>query len=271
MKIKITDSRSLEITPLSSRSLSLTENNIKAIETRNHYEDFNQTFYTNVINCLKYERKSPYIIKLGDNITVNEHNYKVNKIISDRNGYVLVDQDINKSAKYILPLVANTNNIASNYLFNMCLYNTYLYHEKYPELSNNKFLFLKYRFFNNDIYKKMESLITQQKNFVLLDDSEKNFTTFVLDISEEHTDTINKFLIGSYHTIREKDCHKILNFFTHVKNGREYSTLYTSIQQVLNKDAKKVIQMENFLDVKLPEGIGIESKPIINNETLKIF
>lgn len=269
MRIQITDQKSLEITTISSRSLSLRMNNIKAIETRNYYEEFDQTFYTDNITGLRFEGKNPFIIKLGDNIKIDRVNYKINNIICGRNNeYILIDQELNKSAKYLLPLVLPVGAIATGYLFNTCLYNTYLYCDKYPKLSDDKYLFLKYRFYDRPEYKLFESIILKQKNFIFADDSEKGFTTFVLDIGEEFSSTVDLFKLGKYHVFKEPYDNKILNFFIPTKSGKRYKGLFTQIKQILTRDINKVKQLENKLGMELPEGMGLESKPSLKSETL---
>lgn len=271
MIIQITDKKRLEITELSSRSLSLRMNNIKPLESRTYYEEFNQTFYTEEITQLKFEGKDPYIIKLGDTITINRVIYNINKIICGRDyEYILIDQELNKSTKYILPLIVPINSYATEYLFNSCLYNTYLHCNKYPLLSNNKYLFIKYRFYDIPTYKIFESSILKQKNFVLTDDSEKGFTTFVLDIGEEFNSTVDLFNLGKYHVFKEEHDTRILNFFIPSKNGREYGGIYNQIKQCLTKDINKIKQLESKLGMELPEGIGLDSKPEIIKETLKL-
>jgi len=271
MEVQITDSKSLEINILNSRSLSLITNNIKGIELRDCYTEFNYPFETNEILELRFEGKSPYVIKLGETIDIDKNTYTINKILCGRNNeYILIDQEINKSAKYILPLLLPLGATATGYLYNKCLYNTYLYCNKYPKLSNEKFLFLKYRFFDNPVYKILESLITSQKNFVLVDDSEKGFATFVLDIGEEFSGNIEYFKQGKYHMFKDLHDNKITGFFNFNKNEGDYKPIYMQIHQTLNRTKEGIKKLEDKLGVILPEGMGLESKPDLLKETLNL-
>ena len=269
MIIKITEKKSLDITSLGSKSLSLKLNNIKALESRTYYEEFGNTFYTQTITKLKFEGKEPYIIKLGDEIVVDKVKYVITKIIcGEKDDYILITEELNKSAKYLLPLILPKGSTATGYLFNICLFNTYLYCNKYPEMSNGKFLFLKYRFFDNDQYKKLEDIIINQNNFVLIDDSEKGFTTFALDIGEKFNITMHHFLSGKYHMFSPECEDRILRFLSPITSGKSYTRLHHEVKQVLKRDEGKIKQLEKALGMELPEGIGLDSKPKRINETL---
>ena len=140
------------ITKENSRVLVLTLNNTKPVETYKTYEDYNKTFSTSEILSLKFSVEN--VINIGDIIKIEDNDFVINEIIPSEKGYYLLESEINKSAKYVLPLIADRN-YATNFLFKKCLYNTYLYCDKYPQYNDDKHLFLMYKYTNYTIYKNM--------------------------------------------------------------------------------------------------------------------
>ena len=271
MEIKITDKKIINILPVNARMLSLNLQNLIPTEKREIYTELGHNILTNKILGLNFYDKKRF--NIGDELIVNGVNYTINQIEPGEDyNYYLIDSTFNKSANYLLPLVADTNKSAGNYLTNFCLYNTYLYCDKYPQYSNGNFLFLCYKFMNLSGYKKMETEIIQQSNFVEIIEPNKNFTVFVLEINNRFKDTVNQFINGQYNLFHKDVKDKILSFYDIRNNGgaETYLRTYIRIKDVLYNSKEEIARLEKKLDIRLPEGMCIESKPLTNEETLII-
>lgn len=256
------------ITKENSRVLVLTLKNTKPVEVYKTYEDYNETFLTSEILKLKFSVKD--IISVGDTISIEENDFIINEIIPSERGYYLLESEINKSAKYVLPLIADRT-FATNFLFNKCLYNTYLYCNKYPQYNDNKHLFVVYKYVNNPVYKKMEESLFKNPNFIEVFEANSKKTVFIFEIPERYVYDVKLIIEGKYHLIDNFVKSDIIAFYEPTKNSdTKYTKLYNSLKEVFERNVNKTKMLENKLGCKLPKTIGIESKPDINKETLKL-
>ena len=256
------------ITKENSRVLVLTLNNTKPVETYKTYEDYNKTFSTSEILSLKFSVEN--VINIGDIIKIEDNDFVINEIIPSEKGYYLLESEINKSAKYVLPLIADRN-YATNFLFKKCLYNTYLYCDKYPQYNDDKHLFVMYKYTNNPIYKKMEESLFKNPNFIEVFEANSQNTVFIFEIPKRYIYDVSLILKGKYHMIDNFVKSDIIDFFEPFKNkDSKYKGLYTNLKEVFERNENKIKLLESKLGCKLPKTVGIESKPDINKETLKL-
>lgn len=272
MQIKLNGIKKLELKALTSRSLSLTMYNCSALEEREYFTVLDETIYTNTITKLKFHGTNNFEVCLGLPLVVDKVKYNVVEIIPGEriNQYIIISSHLNISTKYLLPLVSNEKSTASNYLFNTCLDNCYMKCNKYPDLEKGKFLFVTYRFFNNAMYKKLETEITNQKNFVLADDSRQGFTTFILDISEAIYESVVLISTGKYSLLSPEIKSRIVSFYDPKRAGSTYKYQHKYVKDVLYVSEDRRQQLEKKLDIKLNEGCELESKPLLINETLEL-
>lgn len=268
MEIKITEKKVIIIEPINARVLSLKFKNISPTELREYDTFLGSTFSTGKILGLSFYDKKKFII--GDVLKVNDIDYTINVIEPGPDfDYYLIDTEFNQSVKYLLPLISENNKKADGYLVSSCLYNTYLSLEKYPEYNDCNFLFLCYKFINDDNYKKLEKEIINQKNFVATLEPSTSFTIFVMELDKKYNETISLFLEGKHHNFKPEVKSKITEFYSVVSN-KNYNRLLYWVKSVMNRDKLEVVKFEEKFGCKLPSNMSIESKPDINLETLKL-
>jgi hypothetical protein len=151
------------------------------------------------------------------------------------------------------------------------LYNTYLYCDKYPQYSNGEFLFLCYKFIDNATYKKLETELISQKNFVEIIEPDKTYTIFVFEIDKKYHFIVDQFLQGKYHNFHKSVKDQILAFYD-IKNNKVkyYAPMYNRISGVLSNNKADREKLEIKLKIDLPPDMNWESKPSINEESLKL-
>ena len=268
MKIDITSKKSYTIEIENARRLILRPNNIEITDSFNYYELFSKKYYTDEILSINLANKKT--ISIGEQLKVDNINYTINQIYRGNKVYYLVDSVLNKSAKYILPFVCEDYKCAGNYLYMRTFYNSYLYWDKYPQYSDNKHLFLCYKFLDNDTHKKLEAELIKQKNYIETIEPNTTFTIFVMEIPEKWRFATNQIIKGRYHYLDSYEKGKILEFFSPVRSGNAYQLLYNRLSKVLWREEDEVRQLERKLAMSIPKHISIESKLIIKDETLKL-
>lgn len=256
------------ITKENSRVLILTLKNTKPVEKHKTYEDYGKTFSTSVIISLKFSIDD--IISVGDIINIEENDFTINEIIPFSNGYYLLESEINKSAKYILPLIADAS-YATNFLFKKCLHNTYLYCDKYPKYNDKKHLFVVYKYTNNPVYKKMEEKLFKNPNFIEVFEADSQNTVFIFEVPKRYIYDVTLIIKGRYHLIDAFVKSAIIDFFNPLKNkDNKYKGLYDNLKEIFERNSNKIRTLESELGCKLPKTVGLESKPDISKETLKL-
>jgi len=133
-----------------------------------------------------------------------------------------------------------------------------------PQYNNGEYLYLCYKFFDNEVYKKLEVNLIYQKNIVDVINIYSTFTMFILKLDNPN---VKHFLNGDYHKYDKQSKMKIVNFFNPANATINYKDIYNRIVNVLNNDANKIRELELKLDITLPENMNFESKPLIKNET----
>lgn len=266
MNLKINNFKDLEINFLNARVLNLQLKNVNVNEIREQWQEFGHVFITDKIVGLDFLKKK--LISIGDIFTVDGIKFVVNKIKNGNNyNYFLIETEFNKSTFYLLPFIADNDKYAGNYLINYCLYNTYLYWDKYPQYNNGEYLYLCYKFFNNDVYKKLELNLMEQKNIVDIINIDSTFTMFILKLNNPN---LKHFLNGDYHKYDKQSKLKIVNFFNPTNNTINYKDIYSRVVNVLNNDKNKIQELELKLDINLPDNMNFESKPLLEDETCRM-
>lgn len=269
MKVDITANKSYTIIKKSGRVLILQLNNIKPVETYETYTLEDRLYSTDNIVKLRFSKTNT--ISVGDILTIENIKFNISDIQrGEKDIYYLLDSKPNKSAKYILPLIAE-NLTATNFLFKSWLYNTYLYWDKCPQYSNGKYLFVCYKFIQNSTYKQMETLLTNNINFIEVIEADYSKTVFVFEIPYKYKYSVNQIINGDYHLLDGEIKNKIITFFSPVENSnKEYKQLYEQTKRIFERNDVEVKRLEKSLGCNLPTHIGVESKPDITNETLKL-
>lgn len=163
---------------------------------------------------------------------------------------------VNKSKSYVLPLLSNfieiknISNIVNSYLF--------------LEGKDDKYIIVKYRL-NDETLEYVESI----KSHCLINNIIENggYLYIVFNVPNEILKDYEKFVDGKYSEIESKNT--IITFLSDNYPSRFFNTI-ERIRQVLYKDKALKYELEYNLDITLPEGIELSSKPDLIDETLII-
>ena len=271
MQIKITSNKNIDISYVNSRKLLLNLNNCVVKEIRATEQVLDYVLYSDKISGLDFYGKKS--VNVGDTLLINNVSFTINIIKPHPdNGYYLIDTEINKSLMFIFPLVIKTGEIPSDYLFNSCLYNTYLYYDKYPQYSENNHIFLTYKFYDIEGYKKIETFIATRDGYVETLEPNSTFSLFVFEIPTKYKEAVTLILEGKYHKLSDEVKNKILSFYNSPKQLKEGDIVEVkhNLFNAFTIDKQKKLKFENYLSVKIPEDVSLISKPVISNETFKL-
>lgn len=161
---------------------------------------------------------------------------------------------VNKSKTYILPFI-------NEYIplkFFKDIINTYLFYE-----DSYKFC-IKYKFSGKKEFTDFERELERNPLYYKTIDINKNEVVYIFHIPIELMDIIDLFLEGKYSYIPRKEV--INEFFINKFN----LPLNNKISKILNRDEDLRQELEEQLNVTIPEGLDLSSPPIIEDEIFKI-
>lgn len=170
---------------------------------------------------------------------------------------------MNKSKTYLLPLFVNTLKLNKEFVSE--IQNTYLFH---PSHSSDKYIGIT---FKSSILKNPK-FINDIQNLILNDafveiEENKNEILYLFEFPEKYFQEYFKFLKGKYSQFSRRSKEIILRFWTEnqiVDEKSIYNLIY--IKQVLFKDEKLRLQLEEELNVRIPKGTELGSIVDLNDE-----
>ena len=237
------------------KSLTIEKKNSRLVEIST---PFNIVEHYNNKKLTSLELSGDIILKINeyfkvtlDGITVN---YKIREIVKKSEGsYTLVSYNRNRTTSYLLPCLGLTHR---QLFYSSYFINAYLDIDKYS--LNGKFIYLAYRYVRGEKYRKFESLITTYSNYYKTIDVSPNLVVYAFTIPKEFWEDIDRFKQAKYSQFSNKLKERIK-----ISNGIE-STQY----KVVTQNPNYILELENFLEMKLPINIELDSIPNINDETL---
>lgn len=254
MQINVTDTRWVDLTFVNARTLSVTHN-------------FEAPKITKENKNITEIQLGTYTIKVGTEIeiSVSKTNknkvkrFKVNKIIENKMGVNLVSESITKSSLFLFPLITNKYQINQLYEYDTYFYNAYLYNENFPEYNDGKHLFIAYRFFDDDRFRELESVILKNPNYLKTVEPNSDFTMYIFEIPKLLHSDVWFFKRGKYSKLSATSKSKIITF--------HQAKLDDWISLVLYKHSRLKKEIEQELDCYLPEELDLYDKPIKEQES----
>lgn len=192
-----------------------------------------------------------YTLNLGDVINVDGLDYKVNIIQQIEDMYYCIQEPITKTSQFIFPMLGKNSKV---YDFNSNFYNAYI-SDCYT------FIYLVYKFSEDDKYLELEEHLTTHKQFREIIDPNPDTVVFKFEIPSRYWQDVNLIMEGKYSNITPKTKVEIYKFHNLDKKSKTYRTLY-NINHLRE-------ELESELECYIPEDIDLISKPIFNNEIWK--
>jgi len=198
-------------------------------------------------------------ITIGDIIEINynKRNYKfyINYLIEEGNIIYLAESERNISTRFIIPVLGiSRNEIGLEYLFNAYLY--------YESDDSEKYLYLCYRYIDDDNFKELETKLRKNINFVSQLEPNSEKTIFKFKIPDRFIDGVKLLVQGKYSKISEELKRTILR---HHNIGRE-----SDIGYILYRNPEAVKVLEKELRIRLDDNIDIFQKMNKEDETYRI-
>ena len=170
----------------------------------------------------------------------------------------------NKTVAYLLPLVANKNNKFADFKddehFPKCNFiNAFRYCEEYPELDSHVFVLYKYS--PNPLFDDFINRFKKYANFHSVIDNDKYTIIVVFKFPIDSIKTLQHFDKGAYSKIRADDKKRILDFYS-VTSSDKFGPA-----GVLYKKEWRRLEIEQKIDMKLPEDAELSSIPDLEQET----
>jgi len=157
---------------------------------------------------------------------------------------------LNKSKTYILPYISEYIPIK----FINKLLNTYTFY-------NNEYAFcLRYEFSGKKEFTQYEKELESNKYYRETIDVNKREVLYIFDIPEDLFNIVDLYLDGKYSYLPNKDI--VIGFLM-----KHFGlTLDNKIIKILNRDESLKQEIEDQLNVKIPDGIDLSSCPNKDNE-----
>ena len=213
-----------------------------------------------------------YSICVGDKFENTK--YVIGDIVKyDKKSYLIRSHIRNRTTSYIIPTISENSFIQMSYSDNnkniilittpdtskhYFLYDSYLINAYLDKTT--RFLFLMYRFSNDDIYKKLELELSKHPNFITCID-QNELVLFKFKIPDKFLPDIDLFLQGKYSMFCEILKKKLVDFH----GNKDINPV-----QVVYKMSNLRHNWEKQLNMKIDEALELDSIPNINHEILII-
>lgn len=172
----------------------------------------------------------------------------------------------NKSKTYLLPLLSEI--VSFEKRFYKFIVNTYIHFndEKYKNCIG---ILHNFSFRNPDFTAYEHKLIKNELFVELIDIGDD--VLYIFKFPEEYLHEYNSFINGHYSKFGTDAKEMILEFFNHIYKGNINATPFLlKVNQVLFKDTKLKRQLENELNVKLPDEAELSDIPSVEAETFDL-
>ncbi len=170
---------------------------------------------------------------------------------------------MNKSKIYLLPLFINTLKINKEFISQ--IQNTYLIHNSHLTDKHIGIVFKPSILKNPKYINDIQNLILND-SFVQIDRNPDEIL-YLFEFPEKYFPEYFKFVKGKYSQFSRKSKEIILRFWTETQIvDRESINELIHVKQVLFKDEKLRLQLEETLDVKIEKGVELGSIVNLDNE-----
>lgn len=144
------------------------------------------------------------------------------------------------------------------------LLNVYIKSELHPELNNDSIIILHYDYMQpGSNYAKLEKNLQSLPNYIMSYDPDEFTTLFYFYIPRKWYYDYLLFINGSYSQFSPNYKNLLINFYKMAGNYKNA----LEIEKVLNKSEERRKQLEEKLDVRLPDGVEVASIIDWNTET----
>jgi hypothetical protein len=197
-------------------------------------------------------------IKLGDTIHANRgYPHRVNHILRGKVDsrivcYDLISTKSTSSTTFVTPFLGVSKSLM---LWDTLFVNTYV--NVLPD--HEKCIALLYRFSGDAKFLKFESALCSFRTFVKKYDPDPYHVLFVFDVPDSAKKSYQRYLDGEYSEIDGLWKLKILDFHDYDRYGHT--------GQILHRDDELREKIETKLDVTLPPGSELHSRPDMDVET----
>lgn len=213
-----------------------------------------------------------FVIELGTILYLNSPTtygkipFKVNYIEIDSGRYHLLCTKLTKTSKYLLPLLYQKNVFESrtSMLWETNFINCYT---GTREEGYMKHLYAIYRFSGDTRYTTFEGKLMKHSYFSRKIDLDKYHVMYVFEIPQNELYEYYCFISGNYSKFSEEYKHKILKFSINPAVTPVSTVPSHPLYGVLYKTEKRRLQVEEYVNCKLPEDAELDSIPSELDET----
>lgn len=200
-----------------------------------------------------------YQINVGTLIPINYdnriYNFQINTIIIENDIIYLAETERNITSRFILPVLKlNLDQVGNYYLLG-----SYLYTE---QENSGEYLYLWYRYIDEDEYKSLETRLMENPNFVNKYDITTETTLFKLKIPTIFLEGVKLITEGKYSKISNEFKRIILQFYGIGKDSE--------IGNILYRHPNAVKALEEEFRVRLDKDMDVFRKMNKQDETFRI-
>lgn len=204
-------------------------------------------------------------ISLEDELTVPidaevESIYKIESIEKVTNfTIILKSSSLNKSSKFLLPILHEGIYSKEFFLYDTFLENVYLSSFS-KEITPD--IVLKYRYSESSIFNRFQVAVLKHPFYKDCISDGYSHLLYKFTITDKYKPDYNNFIRGRYSRFSDNLKKNILSFFNYTKNG--------TMGQILYKGEDRRKQLELQLDVTIDINTELYSIPVFEEETLTI-
>lgn len=200
-----------------------------------------------------------YSVQVDTSLPINYdgrvYNFKINHIILENGVLYLAETERNITAKFIMPVLKiNIDQIGNHYLLGSYLYT--------DTDESGEYLYLWYRYIDEDEYKTLETNLKKNPNYVNSYDITKETTLFKFKIPTTFLNSVKLIVDGKYSKITNELKRIIMQFYG---IGKE-----SEIGHIIYRHPMAVQRIEDAFDVKLSDDIDVFRKMRKEDETFRI-
>lgn len=221
--------------------------------------DINPILDENTSKIISIDFDGIYQINVGTTIPINYddrvYNFQINTIVIENNAIYLAETERNITDRFIIPVLKLSIDLIGNHY----LLGSYLYTEK--DISG-EYLYLWYRYIDEDEYKSLETRLMENPNFINKYDITQETTLFKFKIPKIFLEGVKLISEGKYSKISNEFKRIILQFYGIGKDSE--------IGYILYRHPNAVKALEEEFKVKLDDNIDVFRKMNKQDETFRI-